>query len=675
MLHSLSISTKMIITFMVILFFSTFLGIFSIIQSGRIGTETRKISTTDIPSIHSITSMNAILGSFRRGELLMTIATKPDEKTKYINRNAEMAEKFKKEQAAYEKLINSPEEKAIYEEFKQAIEAYIAEHPKIREAALHGTADLSSNLIMGESSKRFNKALETLEKMKSINIEHSQKASDKALEISSTTRIWIIILIIANIIFGLLITTIFSKTLTKPLKQLSNGAAKVATGDLDVQVEIDTGDEVGQLSISFQHMVNSLRELIGTLADSSSHISESSAEMKQNAEGMAGNAEEVVAQSITVATASEEMSATSGDIAQSCMLAAEGADRANEAAAHGASVVEKTISVMQRISERVLASSKTVEGLGASSDQIGSIISTIQDIADQTNLLALNAAIEAARAGEMGRGFAVVADEVRALAERTTKATREIDLMIKSIQQETKNAVSAMEEGVAEVQQGTEEAARSGEALQRIQEEINAVNLQVQQIATAAEEQTATTSEISNNIHHITNIVQNTVEGAHRTSGTAQQLNRLSEELQRLVGQFKLSKSGKLIVWSNSYSVGVPQMDQEHQRLVEIINNLYSAMQSGRSKDIIGTILDELVNYTKTHFSHEEKLMKDASYGGYNDQKRAHEALVGQLDEIIAKYRSGTALGQEIMNFLKGWLINHIQGLDKLYGPALGRKS
>jgi len=268
----------------------------------------------------------------------------------------------------------------------------------------------------------------------------------------------------------------------------------------------------------------------------------------------------------------------------------------------------------------------------------------------------------------------VVADEVRALAERTTKATREIDQMIKAIQQETRTAVTAMEEGVAEVEQGTEEAARSGEALRRIQDEINAVHLQVQQIATAAEEQTATTSEISTNIHQITEIARQTMEHSRATVGTAQKLTRLSDELQKVVGQFKLSESGKLIVWSNSYSVKVSQMDQEHQRLIDIINNLYVAMRSGRSTEAIGSILDELVAYTKTHFSHEEQLMQQANYEGLAEQKRSHEALVAQLNEILVKYHNGTALGQEIMNFLKNWLINHIQGLDKKYGPAMHKK-
>jgi methyl-accepting chemotaxis protein len=196
---------------------------------------------------------------------------------------------------------------------------------------------------------------------------------------------------------------------------------------------------------------------------------------------------------------------------------------------------------MNRIAERVNATSRTVESLGARSDQIGAIVGTIEDIADQTNLLALNAAIEAARAGEQGRGFAVVADEVRALAERTTKATREISEMIKAIQSETKGAVGAMEEGVREVQQGTEEAAKSGSALQEILDHINAVSLQVNQIATAAEEQTATISEITNNINQISDIVQRSAQGSQDSSLAAAQLASLSDDLSTLVTQFKLA--------------------------------------------------------------------------------------------------------------------------------------
>lgn len=675
MFRQFSIGTKMVLTFMVVIALTAVIGVFAIVQNNRLGTIVSQTAGSDIPSIHSITQIESLVGSHRRGETLMLLATEKDVKEKYIKRNDESVEKLNKEMATYEKIMDTENEKKLFGEFKSAWSAYLAEYPKIKEMALQGgNAEDLSKLILGTSSKTFNAALTALEGLEKINIEQSQKESDNALAMANSTRFWIVGLIIVCVLIGITVVILFSRAMSAPLKRLSADAEQVASGDLGVEVQIGSDDEIGQLAQSFEKMVNNLREMIGTLADSSSQVSESSAEMQSNAVQMADGAESVAIQAITVATASEEMSATSGDIAQNCQMAAEGAERANQAAEHGTEVVAKSISVMHRIAERVQSSAKTVEALGHRSDEIGAIVGTIEDIADQTNLLALNAAIEAARAGEQGRGFAVVADEVRALAERTTKATREIGLMIKAIQQETKTAVTAMEEGVSEVESGTVEATRSGEALRNIQDEINALHMQVQQIATAAEEQTATTSEISNNIHNITVVAQNTVEGAKKTSGAAQHLSRLSGELERLVGQFKLSETGKLINWSRTYSVGVTQMDSEHQRLIDIINNLYAAMRAGRSKDAIGSILDELIDYTKTHFAHEEKLMREVGYDGFDEQKRLHEALVSQAMEIQQKFRNGTALGQEVMTFLKGWLINHIQGTDKKYGPVMNKK-
>jgi methyl-accepting chemotaxis protein len=203
---------------------------------------------------------------------------------------------------------------------------------------------------------------------------------------------------------------------------------------------------------------------------------------------------------------------------------------------------------MNQIAEKVQESARTVESLGERSDQIGEIIGTIEDIADQTNLLALNAAIEAARAGEQGRGFAVVADEVRALAERTTRATREIGVMIKAIQIETRGAVSAMEQGVHQVETGTMEAAKSGAALRDILEQVNDVAMQVSQIATAAEQQTATTGEISGNMHQITAILQTTAQEAHASAISTSQLNVHVEEMMTSFARFKLNEDTQLTI-------------------------------------------------------------------------------------------------------------------------------
>jgi methyl-accepting chemotaxis protein len=332
------------------------------------------------------------------------------------------------------------------------------------------------------------------------------------------------------------------RSITQPLSRMLHMLKDIAEGEGDLTHRLEEGrkDEFGELSHWFNRFVDNIHTIVSQVAGTTGQVSTAAHQLQATAEQIATAAEEVACQTVTVATAGEEMSATSNDIAHNCSLASEISHRANETASGGSQVVQETLEGMQQIAERVQESARTVESLGARSDQIGAIVVTIEDIADQTNLLALNAAIEAARAGEQGRGFAVVADEVRALAERTTRATKEIAEMIKGIQRETAGAVGSMENGVREVEKGMESSRKSGDALQQIVEAIGEVSMQVHQIATAAEEQTATTSEISSNIHQITDVVSETARGAHDTAAAASQLSTLAMDLQRMVGRFKL---------------------------------------------------------------------------------------------------------------------------------------
>jgi methyl-accepting chemotaxis protein len=343
----------------------------------------------------------------------------------------------------------------------------------------------------------------------------------------------------------LLLSGIFSRWfifhLFKPLNQVLESVKQVAKGDLTARCHITTHDELGMLAGEVNVMAENLQITMEQVVQCSTQVASAAGQLYSTSEQMATGAEEVAAQTGTVATAGEEMAMTSTEISNNCSTAAQGARQASDRALAGAAVVEGTVTVMNRIAEQVRSTAQTVEGLGARGDQIGEIIGTIEDIADQTNLLALNAAIEAARAGEQGRGFAVVADEVRALAERTTRATREIGEMIKAIQNETRSAVAAMEKGVKEVETGTGEASRSGEALQDILEQINTVVSQVNQIAVAAEQQTAITGEISSNIHQITEVVAGTARGAQESATAASQLAELAGTMQHLVDQFKLT--------------------------------------------------------------------------------------------------------------------------------------
>jgi hemerythrin len=484
--------------------------------------------------------------------------------------------------------------------------------------------------------------------------------------------------VLAHILIGcvVLATTsavlgILSHRAFKPMEGIVSALEKAADGDLSVRADVQGNGDFARLASSFNTMMNDMNNAMRQFFSVADLVRDSVIMVRATTDTMACAAEEVAMQAGSIATASEEMSATSGDIARNCLYAAESAQKATVQTHSGSEMVQNSARLMENIAQRVNVSSRTVAGLGDRSDQIGAIVNTIEDIADQTNLLALNAAIEAARAGDQGRGFAVVADEVRALAERTTKATKEIASMIKSIQSETQSAVGSMSEGVAEVKRGTAEANRSGEALEEIHNQINELTMQISQVATAAEEQTATTHEITSNIQMITDVVNRNVENAHSTTVATGKLYEQVDKLHSLVGHFRLAKA---LEWDASFATGVNRYDEAHKVLFRMVNDLHDAMQQKRSKEAVGQILDGLADYTVNHFADEERAFAQTQYPEAAQHKALHRKLIDQVVDLQDKFRSGeTVLSQDIIAFLQDWLINHIKGIDKKYGPHLSK--
>jgi methyl-accepting chemotaxis protein len=299
-------------------------------------------------------------------------------------------------------------------------------------------------------------------------------------------------------------------------------------------------DSINHLGESVTSMIRRVNAAVAATASASSEISSSTEEM-------AAGAHEQNQQAAEVAAAVEQMTKTISETTKHAGLAADTARRAGAAAESGGSVVKETIAGMNRIAEVVMQSAATAAALGTSSDQIGEIIQVIDDIADQTNLLALNAAIEAARAGEQGRGFAVVADEVRKLAERTTKATKEIAVMIKKIQADTVGAVEAMEQGKKEVDAGKHLAQKADISLKEIIDGAKHVVDSVTQLAAASEEHSSASEQISKNIEAISSVTQQSAAGTHQIARAAEDLNRLTENLQGLTSVFKLPPEHAMI--------------------------------------------------------------------------------------------------------------------------------
>ncbi|SNB46527.1 methyl-accepting chemotaxis protein [Geobacter sp. DSM 9736] len=525
---------------------------------GALGLRGMKLSNEALEAMYneeltSAIEFGKIMGLMRDNRVQLLLSLQHDERMETsklhdhpLNTHTEKVmqniEEINRLWAEYSKLPKSEEEQKLAEEFKASRERFVQEGLlPTRAAIIEGRYDDGVRLTLAKINPLFVSANEGLEKLLKNKQESARREFAAAESHYRSMLLAIVTGIVVASLAGATISFFIVRSLIRSTKSLADASASIAAGDLAARASVDSQDEMGEIAGSFNDMAGAFAGVIGKIKVSAEKVAAAASQLSSSAEKMATGAEEVAAQAGTVATAGEEMAATSQEIAHNCGLAAEGSQRSDSAATSGAAVVKETVNLMDRIARRVKDSAQTVDSLGTRSDQIGVIVGTIEDIADQTNLLALNAAIEAARAGEQGRGFAVVADEVRALAERTTKATKEISEMIKAIQQETKGAVAAMNEGVKDVERGTEEAAKSGVALQDILEQINSVTIQVSQIATAAEQQTATTGEISNNMQQITAVVQETARGAQESASAAQQLAGLAEELQSVVGKFRLS--------------------------------------------------------------------------------------------------------------------------------------
>ena len=319
---------------------------------------------------------------------------------------------------------------------------------------------------------------------------------------------------------------------------------KFANGDLSVSVKAEKDDdEIGMLFNGFNKAVSNIRGMISKVQEAVQAAASASSQISASSEELAAGAQEQSAQASEVASAIEQMATTIMETTKNVTGATENAKHAGTVANEGGKAVIDTIDGMVRIAEVVKKAAETVEKLGSSSDQIGEIIQVIDEIADQTNLLALNAAIEAARAGEHGRGFAVVADEVRKLAERTTKATKEIAVMIKQIQMDTNGAVESISKGKEEVELGKELAHKAGNSLNLIIESSKKVVDDVTQVASASEEQSSAAEQISRSIEGINSVTQETAAGTQQIARAAEDLNRLTDNLQNMIDSFKLDRN------------------------------------------------------------------------------------------------------------------------------------
>jgi twitching motility protein PilJ len=313
----------------------------------------------------------------------------------------------------------------------------------------------------------------------------------------------------------------------------------LADGDLTVTASV-TEDFTGTIADSINYSVDQLRDLVATINLTAGQVAAAVQETQATAMHLAQASEHQAQQIAEASTAINDMAESIDQVSANAAESSAVAERSVEIANKGNEVVHNTIRGMDNIREQIQDTAKRIKRLGESSQEIGDIVSLIDDIADQTNILALNAAIQASLAGDAGRGFAVVADEVQRLAERSSAATRQIETLVRAIQTDTNEAVISMEQTTTEVVRGARLAQDAGVALEEIEGVSKTLAALIQSISNAAQQQTSSAGQISLTMNVIQQITTQTSSGSTATAESIGNLAKMASQLRRSVSGFTL---------------------------------------------------------------------------------------------------------------------------------------
>lgn len=445
-------------------------------------------------------------------------------------------------------LINGYSDKQMRAEEKQLYDAFIAARLNFGKTGVLPMIDLLQAQHYDQADKlrqealipAYAKASEAIDALIEYQAAQAKKTYDNVSQLSKT----VLIATIGAIAIGVLLIGFFgvfiARSIGRNVNQLQQATSRLADGELATRVHLANEDELGIVAQSFNKMAEELSALISQTHNSADHVNKACIAVTGMTDRVSSSSQIQTDQAAIAARSISQLNEIVKDVAAKAEEAVAAAVEANQVSNEGQRIVGNSVAGINAVARTIADSAKTIEVLGQQSEEIGTILQVIRDIAEQTNLLALNAAIEAARAGEQGRGFAVVADEVRKLAERTSGATTEISAIIAAIQNGTKQAVTAMKSGEKQVGESVSLANQSGESLVHIDRSVNTVLIMIQHIAQAMEAEKSTSEEISLRMEKIAQTAMDNNSAISEAAAEFHQMQNLAGQLQQSVGRFHL---------------------------------------------------------------------------------------------------------------------------------------
>jgi methyl-accepting chemotaxis protein len=521
----MTIRKKLLCSFAIVVALLIITSWIAVSKISTLGGTAKEIESSWVPSLYLLGELNGDVSDVQR--LMLKFIVEPDakERERFEARLKDTLEKVQRLRKEYEKVITSPEEQRSYDILASNYDAFAARLPELIKLVNSGQIQAAIQ-HQKDTHDLFKTGNDEFVNLIAINKKGSDHATKLSVQQYEQGRSLIIATSIIALLVAIALALFIAKQISRPVVSLNELFIKLATGDFRQKAEVRSKDELGEMASSVNRMIDSLRELIGKTVISAQSVAAASQQISASTEEIAGGASQQANAAQTINELFRELSRAIDSAALSAEAASSLSNQALEGADEGALVVEASLRGMQQLHQKM-------DLLREDSGRIGEIIEVINDIAEQTNLLALNAAIEAARAGEQGRGFAVVADEVRKLAERSSDATKQIAAIITQMQGNTRESTEAANQAVLLSNQ-------TGMAFERIRSRVSETAVQVTEIAAACEEQSAQGNEVMHSVEHIAGASEEAAAAAEETASSSQSLALLAEELNDAIAVFKV---------------------------------------------------------------------------------------------------------------------------------------
>ncbi len=361
----------------------------------------------------------------------------------------------------------------------------------------------------------------------------------------------------------------------------------------------------------------------------------------------------------------------SSQVAQMCGNSKTSAESCLEKSIECSKAMQDNVEKMNMIGIAVESIVGTMEDFMVYSGEIKESVKGIKDIADQTNLLSLNASIEAARAGEAGRGFAVVADEVRKLAEKTTSFTADVENVVDKLHTRTQSMADQVNQNANQVKEAVILTKNAGDTIEEIRQQTSSILSMVNETFDAMEKQNTRTHGMAKEILSLNEETYAAAALTHDSILLGQALTSIGNDMKTKSASFG-TITKVFFEFTPELHTGFHEQDRQHQKLIDIMNALYVAFGKSNDKASIGRVIDELIDYTKTHFEWENVLMKDLGFSATEGHMAIHKKFVDEVIDLKHRFNSGEQImGVNVMDFLKDWLERHILKTDVVLAKFL----